>query len=316
MTHTASSARSVTVGVSTKDRPDALVRCLRSLGRIDPLVAEVIVVDDGSAEPVEPRVRAALGGHAPPPLRFVRHDTSRSLAASRNRIAREARTPWVLNLDDDALIVREDAVPAAVRVLEGDPAVAAVALPQSDAEGRPWPPEAQPAPVSYPCYVPTFIGYAHLLRREALLALGGFREQLGIHGEEKELALRMLDAGWRIVYLPDAVIGHVAAPAGRDMRRYLHQTVRNTTLSAVYLEPFPLVLAGASVRLLRYFPMRKGWRVDDPGGFGRAVRALAAELPEALRQRRPVKWSTIREWRRITQSPPEPYRGPTMTEDV
>ena len=300
----------LTVGVATRNRRDALLRCLRSLRALDGLAAEAIVLDDGSDPPMEPVVRAALEAVATLPIRFLRNQTARSLAAGRNAIARAAATDYVLNLDDDAAVLSAGAIRAAVDVLDRDPEVAAIALAQADLDGTPWPPAAQPAPVSYACYVPTFIGYAHLLRRRAFLEAGGFREQLGINGEEKELALRLLDAGWRIVYLPEARVAHVAAEAGRDPRRYLHQTVRNTTLASVYNDPFPLVLGSAAVRLLRYFPMRKGWKIDDPRGFGAIARTLAAELPAALRQRRPVRWSTLRAWRRMTQSEPEPYRAP------
>jgi GT2 family glycosyltransferase len=306
-----SEPKPLTVGVCTRERPDALARCLRSLRAIADVAEAVVVVDDGSRSPVEPIVRAALGDDAPAGLRFIRNDVSRSLAAGRNRIASEARTPWVLNLDDDAAIVDPEAIHRALRVLRADPKLAAVALAQGDAEGKPWPPHTQPADVDYACYVATFTGYGHMLRRDALLAAGGFREALGINGEEKELALRLLDAGWRIVYLPDAVVAHLADEAGRDRRRYLHQTVRNDVLGAVYTQPFPLWPAGALVRLRRYFAMRTGWRIDDPGGFRQVVGTLARDLPAALRDRTPVRWSTLRAWRRMTTRPPEPYRAPS-----
>jgi GT2 family glycosyltransferase len=296
----------VTVGIATRDRPEALERCLASLADLAGLVAEVIVVDDGSTPPARGRERAREG----PPVRFIRHDPSRGLAACRNRIAAEASTPWVLNLDDDAFVLTRHAVERAVRVLERDPAVAAVALAQADARGRPYPPAAQPYPVDYPAYVPTFLGYGFVARRDAFLEVGGFRARLGINGEEKELCLRLLDRGWRVVYLPDAHVGHVAAHAGRDARRYLHQTVRNTTLGALLDEPFPLVLAGVALRLYSYYPMRRGWGIDDPGGMRVLLRGLARELPAVLRERTPVRWGTIRRWRALTRNALEPYREP------
>lgn len=296
---------SLTVGVGTRNRPESLLRCVRSLAALGAVLAEVIVVDDGSDPPAH--VAAAEGDAPLPPVRMIRHERSGGVAAARNEIAAAARTPWVLNLDDDAMVLNPEAVYAAIRVLEADAAVGAVAFAQTDEKGRPWPPQAQPSPVDYACYVPTFIGYAHLLRRDAFLRVGGFRAQLGINGEEKELSLRMLDAGFRTVYLPQARIGHVADVSGRDPRRYLMQTVRNTVLAAVYDEPLPLALASVPVRLLRYFKMRRGWRIHDPGGFRRVLGALLSEFPEAVRQRHPVRWSTIRAWRRLTHQPPEPY---------
>jgi GT2 family glycosyltransferase len=240
---------------------------------------------------------------------------SRCASACRNRIVREAATPWVLNLDDDAFIVTREAVEMGVRVLEADPEVGVVAFAQCDAEGVAYDPSTQPLAVGYPAYAAAFTGYACLVRRDAFLAVGGFRERLGINGEEKELCIRLLDRGWRVVYLPAARVGHVAAQAGRDARRYLHQTVRNNTLSAMYDEPFPLVLAGTALRLYSYFHMRRGWRIHDPGGLGTIVRGLARDLPAVLRERTPVRWKTIRRWRAMTRSErersPEPYTLPS-----
>jgi GT2 family glycosyltransferase len=302
---------SITAAIATRDRPDALVRCLRSLRLLDGLMAEAIVVDDGSRPPAKGPALAALAADLPPPVRFIRNETSISTPAARNVLLREARTPWVLLLDDDAFVVSRESIEAALRVLETDDEVASVAFAQADVEGNPFPPAAQPAPVDYPCYVPAFIGFGHLVRREAFLRVGGFRETLATNGEEKEVSLRLLDAGYRVVYLPDAVVAHVADQAGRDARRYLHQTVRNTTLSALYDEPFPVVFAGAALRLWRYFPMRKGWQIHDPGGFGRLVRGIARDLPAIWRDRTPVRRSTWKQWRAMTTAAePEPYRPP------
>jgi GT2 family glycosyltransferase len=300
----------LTVGIATRNRPAALVNCLRSLRLLGDLLAEAIVVDDGSDPPIEGQVSAELAADVQPPARFLRNERSLSLAAARNQFLRAASTPWVLNLDDDAFILSRQAVEAAIAVVEADPAVAAVAFAQANEQGEPWPLHMQPAPVDHPCYVPTFIGYGHLLRRDVVLGIGGFRERLGIYGEEKDLSLRLLDAGYRVVYLPDARVGHVADASGRDVRGYLHKTVRNSTLGALYNEPFPEMVAGAGVRLWRYFAMRRGWAVHDPGGFGRIVRGLAAELPQVLRERRPVRRATWAAWRRMTGSPPEPYTSP------
>jgi GT2 family glycosyltransferase len=275
-------------------------------------MAEAVVVDDGSDPPVEGPALSASANDSTPRVRRIRVEPARGPAACRNLAAREARTPMLLCLDDDAFVTSREAVERGVAVLEADPAVFAVAFAQGGADGVRHPAPLQPAPVDYPCYVPAFTGYAVLLRRDALLSAGGFRERLRIHGEEKELCLRLLDRGLRVVYLPDAVVGHLADAAERDVRRYLHQTVRNSTISALCDEPFPLMLGGAALRLWRYFPMRRGWNVHDPGGFGEIVRGLARELPAVLRERTPVRLSTLARWRRMTRSAPEPYVPPAL----
>jgi hypothetical protein len=58
---------------------------------------ELIVVDDGSDEPVE----EMLADHADERLRIVRHGSNRGLSAARNTALRLARAPLVSHLDSD-----------------------------------------------------------------------------------------------------------------------------------------------------------------------------------------------------------------------
>lgn len=302
--------RPLTIGVCTRNRRGSLLRCLRALRHVEAVTDRVIVVDDGSDVPEEDGLREALGEDAPPGLVVLRPEPPEGLSAGRNRIAREARTPWILYLDDDAVLLSAEAVLAGIDLLERDPSLAAVAYPQSDAEGTLLPPGAQPSPAGEPARVRTFIGFAHLVRRDALLAVGGYREVLQILGEEREFCLRLLDAGYGVVYLPAHPVAHLADAGGRDPRRFLYLTVRNDVLAALLNEPLPLALASVPVRLWRYFPMRRGWGGEDPGGFRRILRDVGAALPGVLRDRRAVRWETLRAWRRLAESPPyHPPKG-------
>jgi GT2 family glycosyltransferase len=298
--------RPITVGICTRDRQASLLRCLRSLRHAEALIDRVIVVDDASAQPVEPAVRAELGDDARRTV--LRDDGGAGVSAGRNRVAREARTPFILYLDDDAALLPGTAVADALAVLQADASVAAVAFPQADEAGQLYHPGAQPSAATEPALVRTFIGFAHLIRRDALLAAGGYREILEIMGEERELALRLLDAGHRVVYLPGAPVAHLADPAGRDPRRFLYLTVRNDALSGLLNEPLPVALGMLVPRLLRYFPMRRNWGGEDPGGFRRIVSALAQAAPRIRAERRAVRWSTLRAWVALKESPP--YHAP------
>ncbi len=299
-------ARPITVGICTRDRQSSLLRCLRSLRHAEGLIERVFVADDASAVPVEPAVRAELGDDLP--VTVLRNEAPIGPTTGRNRIAREAATPFILYMDDDAALLPGSAVHDALAVLRADPSVAAVAFAQADEAGALYPAGAQPSAATEPALVRTFIGFAHLVRADALRAAGGYREILQILGEERELTLRLLDAGYRVVYLPHAAVAHLADPSGRDPRRFLHLTVRNDALSGLLNEPLPVALGMLVPRLLRYFPMRRHWGGEDPGGFGRIVRAVAQAAPRVRAERRAVRWSTLRTWMALKESPP--YRGP------
>ncbi len=300
--------RPLTVGICTRDRRESLLRCLRSLRHAEAMIDRVLVADDASDPPVQAWVHDALGADAPPGLTVLRVETPIGPTAGRNRISAEARTPFILYLDDDAALLSEASIRDALAVLRADPSVAAVAFAQADEDGRLYPPGAQPSAATVPSLVRTFIGFAHLVRREAVVAAGGYREMLGIMGEERELTFRLLDAGQRVVYLPGAAVAHLSDPAGRDARKFLYQTVRNDALSGLLNEPMPMALALLPVRLARYFPMRRHWGGEDPGGFRRILRGVVDALPRVRAERRPVRWSTLRAWHALKDS--LPYHPP------
>lgn len=293
---------SVTVGITTRDRPESLQRCLASLQQLRDLVA-VLVFDDGST----PAVRTNVSTDRIP-VRVIRDDNGVGYIAGRNRLVAEATTPYVLLLDDDAALIRGEAVSSACAVLDADPRVGAVAFAQAEADGRPWPERMQPGRSDVAAVVPSFIGFAHLLRRELFLSLGGYRERLKFYGEEKDYCLRLMDAGYRVVFLPDALVAHIVDPAGRSQSRYVRYVIRNDLFTSFHTEPMALAIAGIPLRLWRYTRMAKGIVGGDKGGLTWILSELWRAWPEIRRVRKPVAWATIRTWRRLARQS-APYLG-------
>lgn len=294
----------ISVGITTRDRDDALAACLASLALAADLIAEVLVFDDASKQPVDGTLERALPAALRGRAALIRDAAAPGYIVGRNRLVAAAAAPFVLLLDDDTRLIDRTSVEAAIDVLTRDDTAAAVAFAQADADGRPWPADMQPARAAYPCVIPSFIGFAHLLRREVFVKLGGYRASFRFYGEEKEYCLRLLDAGFSVVYLPQARIAHLPDPAGRSSSRYLRYVVRNDCLSALYNDPLTRLAWTLPARLGLYFRMRRGWRIHDPGGFWWILRELAAELPRVVRERRPVRRRTIRRWRELRQSVP------------
>jgi GT2 family glycosyltransferase len=293
----------ITVGITTRNRRRLLIRCLAALALVEEIVDEVVVVDDTSDEPLgdlSAEVPAAIACK----LRVILQPGRQGYIVARNAMVRLARNECVLLMDDDAYVIDAAAVRRAVDTLGRHRDVGAIAFAQAEADGAAWPAGMQPARATRACCVPAFIGFAHLLRRSVFLRLGGYLEPLHFYGEEKDYCLRMLDAGYLVVYVPDARVAHVPDSSGRSASRYLRYVIRNECLSALYHEPLPLPLATVPLRLMRYMSMRRHGRVDDPGGLSWILRELAAALPGACRNRRPVGWRTFVRWRRLRMSPP------------
>jgi GT2 family glycosyltransferase len=292
----------LTIGITTKNRPEALEACLRSLQTLAPLAPEVLVYDDGSEPPVDARARAASAG-----VRVLRGTSG--TAAGRNWIVREAACEFVLLLDDDTLVLDAAPVVEALRTIDGDPGVGAVAFAQANADGTPWPAAMQPSAADRPALIAAYIGFAHLIRRSAFLELGGYREIFRYQGEEKELCLRLVGAGKSIVYLPQARIAHVTDPNARDLQRYLRLVSRNDCLNSLYNDPLPRMIWMVPARIGLYFRMRRGWKVHDPGGGWWLLREVVRSLPVVWKDRQPVSRATLAAWRAL-RGGTQPYRAP------
>src|SRR3990170_9057229 len=221
----------LTVGVTTRNRPQSLARCLRSLEMLGALATEIIVVDDSSDVPVAQSI-----GPLPSPvadtLRIIRQDHAEGYIVARNTIVRLAKNEFVLLMDDDAYLLEPAGLSQAVAIMEQHAEIGAIGCAQAEADGRPWPAPMQPAWVAYACRVGAYIGFAHLLRRQAFLEAGGYRDELHFYGEEKDFCARLLRAGYQVLYLPDLRVAHIPDPAGRSNARYLRYVVRNDCLFA------------------------------------------------------------------------------------
>lgn len=82
---------SVTIVIPTRDRAELLGRAIASARAQTHPSIEIVVVDDGSAIPVNPE----------PGVRYIRNDVSRGVSAARNQGLAAATGAWIAFLDDD-----------------------------------------------------------------------------------------------------------------------------------------------------------------------------------------------------------------------
>ena len=276
----------ITVGITTRHRPESLRRCLESLGRIAHLAPQILVFDDGSSPPAV----------APPGVTLIHETTAPGYIAGRNRLVRAAAAPYVLLLDDDAALVDGDGVERALNMLERDARIGAVGFPQGTSSQGP----------ASPRYVAAFTGFAHIVRRDLFITLGGYRERFVFYGEEKDFCLRLLESGHRTILLEGSPVAHHCDPAGRSRPRYLRYVTRNDCLDAVYNQPLHRALWIVPARLLLYFRMRRAWDIRDPFGWCWVIADLVREVRPAIKVRQPVSHDTLRLWRRLRHGA-EPY---------
>lgn len=241
-------ALSVSVVVPTRDRCADLERCLEAISKLHPSPMEILVVDGPPRE--EGARDIALQWHA----HYFREDVP-GASRARNRGAREACGDIVAYTDDDAVPDVNWLGPMLNEF--NDAKVALVA-------GKVVPPKAEPelnrlyeicgftgqssdrtvVDRSTPhwfqkvSFLPFGIGPNLAIRRSVFRQWGGFDERLGpgtpVPGHEEQLAfLRLINLGFRLVYLPTARVTHPLHEC--SVKELQMRSLRRMQASSAYL---------------------------------------------------------------------------------
>lgn len=224
-------APDVTIAIVTRDRKhelrNALATALVQEGSI-----EVVVIDDGSQDGTAAMVRGEF-----PDVRLVRFDEPAGLAARRNDATEAARADVIVQIDDDAVFSSSDIVRDTLRDLD-HPRVGVVAIPYVDVGTSLG--ELQRAPDNEHRWATSvFRGTAFALRRDAVIRAGGWSGPIFHQGEEWDLSLRLLDAGYVIrLGTASAPILHRASPH-RDLHKMDVYGRRNELLISWMYFPAP-----------------------------------------------------------------------------
>ena len=250
---------SVTVVVPVRDRAGVLARCLASLGDGHP----VVVVDDASADPGA--VADVCRAHG---AQLVRREVNGGPGDARSAARPLVDTELVAYVDSDCTV--PDGWLDDLTWVFADPAYGAVAprVRPSDV-GSPGrralarfgdahspldlgPDEGDVGPERAVRYVPTA---ALVVRRSALDDVDGFAPGMRV-GEDVDLVWRLVDAGWRIRYVPTVTVSHQEPDSWRGLvaRRYAYGTSAAPLarrhpgrLAPVELRARPLVAALAAL---------------------------------------------------------------------
>jgi glycosyltransferase involved in cell wall biosynthesis len=166
----------------------------------------VIVVDDCSTD----GTTAVVEQVNDPRVRLLEQESRRGAPAARNRGLKEARAELVQFLDADDVLAPTK-IGRCLDVFRARPELTSVftgAYFFPDDAGRPVGPEYPPMDAFTVRYLLNrlFATACGLHRRSAVLALGGFREELK-RGQEFDLHLRLAVSGAAMTYIPDRLVG-------------------------------------------------------------------------------------------------------------
>ena len=230
--------------VNTNGR-EHLLACLDAIERTHPegVESEVLVLDnaseDGSAEAVRAR-----GADA----RLIALERRAGKAENDSRLLREARGRYCLLLNEDSEL-RPGATRALLDALEGDPRAGAAAAQLLTSGGEPTPCAWRLPSVAWALAAAVFaheryavqskgdavreVGWAQssamLVRHEAAEQVGYLDPAFFVYSDELDFCKRLGDAGWRLLYVPQARAIHhnQMATDPMSMRRRIVEFHRN-----------------------------------------------------------------------------------------
>jgi len=243
-----------------------LLECVAALERQTQPDFEVIIVDNSGAGAV------ARSGAVRPGMRVIEQNRNVGFGAAINGAFRQSRSPYLATLNDDAaphpgwlaaLVAALDARPDAgmcasqVRLYGEDTLDSAGMLVAGDGSSKQRG-HTRPSkffPVAEEVLFPS--GSAALYRRAMLEEIGLFDEDFFLYCEDTDLGLRARWAGWRCLYVPEAVVEHhYSHSAGRASRLKAYYVERNRLFVLAKSFPARMLAAAPFVSLARY-----GWHL-------------------------------------------------------
>jgi GT2 family glycosyltransferase len=246
----------VAVVVLGWNRRDDTLDCLRSLARVRWERLSVVVVDNGSTDGTVAAVRAAF-----PEVEVIRSEENVGFSDGNNigiRASLEAGADYVMLLNNDTL-VDEGVIEALVGEAERRPDVGALCplIHYVDPPDRIWYAGARFDPRAvhngrHTGYGERDVGQYHAVReigratgaamlvpRRVIEEVGYLDGRLFIQVEDVDWSLRMRTAGYRILFVPDAIVLHRVAmtSGGERAASTAYYEMRNTLFVSSWHAP-------------------------------------------------------------------------------
>lgn len=222
---------------------------LEKLREIGLYQCRLLLGDDASSEACPIDFSGWMGG-----FEVYRSDERIGYIPHRNRLVEASRTPYVLVLDDDSSPTSSDFSEAFEVLKSPDVAVVGFAVRLLNGDWQVSPQGSKQRHRSY-------IGCAHIIKRDLFLKFGGYRSELVHQGEEMDLGVRLFLASFQCIHCDQPPFEHRFTQANRSYERMDFYGTRNELLFYDWYAPAwlsgPLLSKILMKRCLLFMKLRR-----------------------------------------------------------
>ncbi len=274
----------VSVAILTWNRRQQVLKAIDSVFQQTYRPVELVVVDSASTDGTVEAITAAY-----PSVKVIRLHRNLGCPEGRNVALANCSGEVLYALDDDGWLA-ENTLQNVVDCFRRHPKAGVVCC-------RVVPPGEVVEKAGSEEIRHTFDGGASAFRKEILQRAGFYPSDFFRQAEESDLALRVIEAGYSIMYCPEAIMFHETAPLHRANKLFLYYGCRNELTTVLRRYPWswvaPLVLQkvvtwtilGITQGALRYTLMGVWHVFTNPS--------------KVLRERAPISRSTAMETYRL-----------------
>lgn len=199
----------VLIGITSKNRVSLLPKAIESAKMQQNVDKMIAVFDDGSTDGTNLLVNNF------PDVNWTLSDISKGLMFARNLFLDMSDSEYFCSLDDDAWFLNNDTLQKGLSYLEENPDVAAIGFDILSPDE----PKVESLFLKQikPIETNIYIGCGHILRVSTAKKAGGYLSSPGYYGsEEKDLCIRLIDQGYRIVKMEGLYVWHDKTNLSRD----------------------------------------------------------------------------------------------------
>lgn len=282
------------------NRKEELREALRSILRQDYQPIEIVVIDNASTDGTDQLFQTEFVGAN---IYYERLTENLGVSGGRNVAMSKCHGEFLVIIDDDAVLLDSQATTKIVDKFRSDSNIGALAFKIVDYQtgeiqkGYRMNRTNKGVDLDQEFENWGFRGAGHAIRRHVFEEVGPYPDYYPWGHEEVDICLKILDAGYKIVYFPEIRVAHRRSELGRLARTEFEAVaLENRIKVAIRNLPYRYVLTTAIVWTVVTLLIRTRFDVQ---AIILAYRRLWQKRSDLLRERRPLSAVTLRRAREL-----------------